>query len=107
MRPSNSKSASRKSSSSIGPSGVVYESQLPDYWSSRTDLQDLSSTLGVKGSEPRASFNSTRRNGNNAEDEGERDNIIGVVTVPGKNNTRVLRKKSLRRLQPQKGSPAS
>lgn len=107
MKAANSKSASRKSTSSIGPSGIVYESQLPDYWSSRTDLQDLSSTLGVKGYDSRASFNSTRRNGNNAEDEGERDNIIGVVTVPGKNNTRVLRKKSLRRLQPQKGSPTS
>lgn len=107
LRPSNSKSGSRKSSISIGPSGVVYESQLPDYWTSRTDLQDLSSTLGVKGSEPRASFNGARRNGSNTEDEGERDNIIGVVTVPGKNNTRVLRKKSLRRLQPQKGSPTS
>lgn len=106
MRPSTSKSASRKSSMSIGPSGVVYDSQLPDYWSSRTDLQDLSSTLGVPGSEPRASFNSTKRSGKNAEHDGERDNIIGVVTVPGKNN-RVLRKKSLRKLQPQKGSPKS
>ena len=40
---------SRKSSSSIGPSGVFYERQLPrsrsetEYWSSRTDLQDVSS----------------------------------------------------------------
>ncbi|KEF60763.1 uncharacterized protein A1O9_02324, partial [Exophiala aquamarina CBS 119918] len=101
-KPSNSKSGSRKSSISIGTSGIVYESQLPDYWTSRTDLQDLSSTLRVRGSEPRASFNSARRNGSNSEDEGERDNIIGIVTVPGKNNNRVLRKKSLRRLQPQK-----
>ncbi|KAK5051947.1 hypothetical protein LTR84_002750 [Exophiala bonariae] len=99
-----SKSTSRKSSMSIGPSGVVYESQLPDYWSSRTDLQDLTSTLDVIGSESRASFNSTRRSLKNVGAEGERDNIIGVVTVPGKNN-RVLRKKSLRNLQPQKGSP--
>ena len=102
-RPSTSKSASRKSSMSIGPSGVVYESQLPDYWSSRTDLQDLRSTLGVIGSDSRASFNSTRRSLKSVGDDGERDNIIGVVTVPGKNN-RVLRKKSLRKLQPQKGS---
>jgi len=110
-KPSNSKSGSRKSSVSIGRNGVVYESQLPAYWTSRSDVQDISSTLEVKGTEPRPSFNNeTKRNGSNTTsttDDGERDNIIGVVTVPGKNNTRVLRKKSLRRLQPQKGSPTS
>ncbi|KAJ9610285.1 hypothetical protein H2200_005062 [Cladophialophora chaetospira] len=105
---------SRKSSSSIGPSGIFYDSQVPhshtqtEYWSSRPDLHDI-------GSEQRKSSNGMPRSGHSrdpstdqsrrsrylaAEDSGQvQENRLGILTVPGKNNTKVLRKKSLKHMQ--------
>ncbi|EXJ67925.1 uncharacterized protein A1O5_09272, partial [Cladophialophora psammophila CBS 110553] len=104
----------RMSVSSIGPSGIIYETQVPrlhtstDYWSTRMDLHDISSH-GQTSSAPRSGHSSrnpstdqTLRPPNSSPDqhrEQERENVMGIVTVPGKNNQKVLRKKSLKRMQ--------
>ena len=72
------------------PSGIVYESQVPDYWSTRLDIQNLSSTLRYDGDRISAQYDVPA--------DGERENVLGIVTVPGKRDTRVLRKKSLKRM---------
>ncbi|KAI1616831.1 hypothetical protein EDD37DRAFT_60007 [Exophiala viscosa] len=76
----------RKSTSTIGSSGIVYESQFLD-WSINSDLQKLSFSLdrpAVQQPQDRVH-------------EGEQENLMGIITVPGKNRTKVLRKKSLGR----------
>lgn len=102
-RTSTSLSMSLKSSVSNGPSGIVYESQIPDFWSTRTDLHDLPSTLGVNGKNSAADSAGTPRIGSSDRKsrEGDRDGecVMGVMTVPGKNNSKVLRKKSLKRTE--------
>ncbi|KIX03211.1 uncharacterized protein Z518_06763 [Rhinocladiella mackenziei CBS 650.93] len=100
-----STSPSRKSSMSVGRSGIVYDSQIPEYWPTRTDLHNLPppSTPGSKPSGTSSSNSS--RNGDteqaspSQDREGEKEGMMGIVTVPGKNNSKVLRKKSLRRTQ--------
>ncbi|KAK5209062.1 hypothetical protein LTR47_004774 [Exophiala xenobiotica] len=71
------------------PSGIVYDSQVSIPWPTRLDVQDLSSTLHDYDDHKGAS---------NHADRIERESIMGIVTVPGKRDTRVLRKKSLKRL---------
>jgi hypothetical protein len=107
--------SSRKSSSSIGPSGVFYETQVPrtynvaDYWTPRVDSHNASNSA------QRNSSSSARRSGHyrnpstdqrrlsrpsRDEERGEvPENRIGIMTVPGKHNTKVLRKKSLGRMR--------
>ncbi|OCT47017.1 hypothetical protein CLCR_02420 [Cladophialophora carrionii] len=105
----------RKSSSSVGPSGVFYETQVPrtrngaDYWSARVDSDDVppaaqrESSSGVpRSGHSRNPSTDQHRQSRYSRDEqrGEvQENRIGIMTVPGKHNTRVLRKKSLRRGQ--------
>ncbi|KIW65952.1 hypothetical protein PV04_08165 [Phialophora macrospora] len=113
--PSASTTHSRKSSSSIGPSGIFYETHVPptynvaEYWTPPVDSHDF------PPSAQRNSSGSTRRSGhyrNPSTDQRRRsrpprdeergavqENRIGIMTVPGKHNTKVLRKKSLRRVQ--------
>jgi len=79
------------STSAVGPSGVVYDSQVSSYWPTPLDVQDLSSTLGYDDYKGSNHADRTTRGG-------ERESIMGIVTVPGKHDTRVLRKKSLKRL---------
>ncbi|KIW37568.1 uncharacterized protein PV06_10214 [Exophiala oligosperma] len=83
-----------KSGSTHGPSGILYEPQVPDYWSSsRLDVQDLSSTLRYdRGDRISGQYDDPVVDGR------ERENVLGIVTVPGKHDTRVLRKKSLKRM---------
>ncbi|KIW94063.1 uncharacterized protein Z519_05379 [Cladophialophora bantiana CBS 173.52] len=105
---------SRMSVSSIGPSGIIYETQVPrlhhstDYWSTRLDIHDVSSHER-NSSAPRSGHSSrnsstdqTLRPQNSSPGqyrEQERENVMGILTVPGKNNQKVLRKKSLKRMQ--------
>ncbi|KIV79272.1 hypothetical protein PV11_06840 [Exophiala sideris] len=76
----------RKSTSTIGSSGIVYESQFLD-WSINSDLQKLSFSLDRQ----------TVQQPQHRVHEGEQENLMGIITVPGKNRTKVLRKKSLGR----------
>ena len=88
--------ASRKSSSSIsGPSGIIYDSQVPDFWSTTTDLR---TTLRL-GDDNDNKTDADNASGSASGDKGQRDNdnIMGIVTVPGKNSAKVLRKKSRQR----------
>lgn len=78
----------RKSTSSIGPSGIIYDSHILD-WSINSDLQKLSFSLDFErqaGQQPQYRAH-----------EGERESLMGIITVPGKKNSKVLRKKSLGR----------
>lgn len=95
---------SRKSSSaiSIGPSGVFYDTQLPDHWSLRPDMQDLASSLTFNQSnstDPGGHLEGRNHDGSGNGDE-QPQNRLGILTVPGKKNSKVLRKKSLGRIRP-------
>ena len=105
---------SRKSSSSIGPSGTFCDTQVPrsqaqaGYWSSRTDLhaspsaqRKSSSGTPRSGHSRNPSTDQPRRSRYSTDEEngGVQENSMGILTVPGKNNQRVLRKKSLKRMQ--------
>ncbi|KAK5447801.1 hypothetical protein LTS15_009300 [Exophiala xenobiotica] len=79
---------------SKSPSGIVYDSQVSIPWPTRLDVQDLSSTLHDYDDHKGASNHADRIHTHS----GERESIMGIVTVPGKRDTRVLRKKSLKRL---------
>jgi hypothetical protein len=57
-------------------------------------VQDLSSTLHDCDDHTVVSNHADRIHTHS----GERESIMGIVTVPGKRDTRVLRKKSLKRL---------
>ncbi|KAK7892363.1 hypothetical protein LTR67_007459 [Exophiala xenobiotica] len=76
------------------PSGIVYDSQVSIPWPTRLDVQDLSSTLHDYDDHKGTSNHADRIHTHS----GERESIMGIVTVPGKRDTRVLRKKSLKRL---------
>ncbi|EXJ57334.1 hypothetical protein A1O7_07681, partial [Cladophialophora yegresii CBS 114405] len=105
----------RKSSSSIGPSGIYYETQVPrtrdgaDYWSARVGLDDVpysaqrksSSGTPRLGHSRKPSTDQQRQSRYSRDGPGEdvQENRIGIMTVPGKHNSRVLRKKSLKRVQ--------
>ena len=96
---------SRKSSSTIGPSGVFYDSQVPHthstagYWSTRPDLHQLPTSEHNRRS---SGMPHSHRSRNPSTDEERGDavpeNRFRVVTVPGK-TTKVLRKKSLQRMK--------
>jgi hypothetical protein len=105
-------------SSSTFDSGVInYDSQIPRshnanrYWSSRIDLVEASLSSGQRRSitatpqirhSRNPSTDQLRRSHYSPDEErGEvvHENMLGIVTVPGKNNTKVLRKKSLKRMQ--------
>ncbi|KIW12531.1 hypothetical protein PV08_09808 [Exophiala spinifera] len=89
-QPDLTKRASMTGGSKRSSSGIVYDPQVPNYLSTRDDLQDLSSTLRYEGERMPV------RNDHPVVGEGE--NVVGIVTVPGKPDTRVLKKKSLKRL---------
>lgn len=107
----------RQSFASFGPTGIFYETQVPqshnrsDYWSSRGDVNDVSPNGNRKSGSvtPRSahsrnvSTDQARRSHSSPEQDSgqEQESRIGVVTVPGKRNTKVLRKKSLKRMQMQ------
>lgn len=101
---------SRKSSSSNEPSGIFYGSQVPishaqaDYWSSRTDIHDFSSPQRKSSSGTPRSHSRNRSTDQPRqylpEESGQvQENRMGILTVPGKHNTKVLRKKSLKHMQ--------
>lgn len=84
--------------STTTPSPSTSSMDLPpgstkNYWFSRQDLQDLRGDGA--GASPSPAFDvgdDTRPSNSNSN-----SNVMGILTVPGKNNTKVLRKKSLRR----------
>ncbi|RVX67732.1 hypothetical protein B0A52_07855 [Exophiala mesophila] len=94
-----SRTEKRKSTASIGPSGIVYESQIPDYWLSRANLHDPETPLTSRAQNQKNSFLDNLPHETPVVSSEERENAIGVLTVPGKHNSRVLRKKSLRKME--------
>ncbi|EXJ87753.1 hypothetical protein A1O1_04679 [Capronia coronata CBS 617.96] len=103
---------SRQSSTdiSVGPSAIVYETQLPEYWSARPEAHDLASSLSHARTDlPIESADQGSSQGGNHGNNGSLDPLdgkrdagqqsrMGIMTVPGKKDTKVLRKKSLRRI---------
>ncbi|KAL2436346.1 hypothetical protein ABEF95_008717 [Exophiala dermatitidis] len=91
---------SRQSSANLSMehSGIiVYETQLPDYWSTRPDMQDLAASLNFNSCETDGPARNDSTPGGLQDTDGKQRSKVGVVTVPGKKNSKVLRKKSLSR----------
>jgi hypothetical protein len=93
-------------------SGISYEPQVPrtymqsSYWASRTDLHNASTPEPPKtghfrhlSSDSRYSSPDQYRKSTYTPDDSGQETVMGIVTVPGKRNTKVLRKKSLKRMQ--------
>lgn len=86
----------KTSHTSVDPSGINYDTQLPNYWSTTFNLMDVGSSLDTSGNTSRGDNVDPLDN----DGEGHTQSVMGILTVPGKKNSKVLRKKSLRRARP-------
>ncbi|EXJ82847.1 hypothetical protein A1O3_06662 [Capronia epimyces CBS 606.96] len=86
---------------SVEPNLIVYDTQLPEYWSQRPGMPDLASSLNINGSTAMHSREHAGLSEGIRNEDGEEQNRLGIMTVPGKKKSKVLRKKSLRRMQTQ------
>jgi hypothetical protein len=106
-RTGSTSSLPRLSTSSRGPNGIDYSMQVPQsyvntaHWSSSPDPNAANSSPHVQGGNGHVRIKSSEDPKRSADYDSQRgaENVIGVMTVPGKKNSRVLRKKSLRRMQ--------